>query len=148
MTRLPLSDLEARAWHAGTLSVVRRRAPGIDEKFFIRERRSQDGLYLFTFMGPDAENPNGTTGIYIDRWKRAPYRPGQVVFIGESFHLCDKGGWIYKADGATCRFCGEPVSRWKPPVRMPEWASRSKARIVSVQPEQDDGWWWAIRVER
>jgi len=38
---------------------------------------------------------------------------------------------------------------WRSPITMPAWASRSKARIMSVTPEQEAGaWTWVIGVGR
>jgi len=71
------------------------------------------------------------------------YFPGEVVFIREEWHMCGENDQhgnahteiIYKANGDRCSFCGKNV-KWKSTRSMPEWASRSRARVVSVTRER------------
>jgi len=75
---------------------------------------------------------------------KAPYRPGEVVFIGEDFsviaHGREYGGRIrYESDQAVRVFDEMPdlSCHWRPvrdwlkyrAVTMPEWASRFKVRV-------------------
>ena len=139
MKRLSFNDEMARAWHEGRKTVTRR-------------------LIKFKEADPDCCWCHGKGLEYIDcgnelsgydyrspcrcRWPKPPYSPGEIVYIGEAWHLCgegDDGGteYVYRADGmgGQCPRCGEEI-KWKPPATMPEWASRSRARIVSVRPER------------
>ena len=120
MKGLPFSNEMAKAWFAGRKTVTRR------------------------LMKPQPF-PYGTIEEFRARLdpNLARYQPGEVVYIQEAWHLCGEDGpggkphteVIYRADSETCLRCGAMV-KWKSAINMPEWASRSKARIVSVRPEQ------------
>jgi len=67
------------------------------------------------------------------------YSPGEIVFIAEPWAAdpLDRESIIYKADWTDgCRYIGELIVSFKSPAIMPEWASRSKARIVSIKPQR------------
>ena len=80
------------------------------------------------------------------KYVKPRYRPGEIVYIKETWRLSGH------FDGADCPCyrvdnmckCGKsallavdgPYTKWKSPRFMPEWASRSHARIVSVRPER------------
>ena len=96
-------------------------------------------------VGANAENQSGfvmlRNGIIESEVIKPPYRPGETVYIKEAWahhrmfekeKVVGRGLLIYKADGAEYR----PIIRWRSPCFMPEWASRSHARIVSVRPER------------
>jgi hypothetical protein len=135
MKGLLFSEPMVRAWMDGRKTVTRRLIGGIDPSFFIRERQSEESLYLFSKLPPGVP--------YESKWINPPYRPGETVYIKETWHLCGADTQdgkphtevIYKANGAICSFCGDAV-KWKSPRFMPEWASRIHAKIISVRPER------------
>ncbi|MFA5324105.1 MAG: hypothetical protein WC373_15635, partial [Smithella sp.] len=73
---------------------------------------------------------------------RPRYLPGETVYIKEAWHCDDPAaaqdvmsrgeGIYYKATEVH----PEIFPKWKPGMFMPEWASRSKALIVSARPER------------
>jgi hypothetical protein len=84
------------------------------------------------------------------------YFPGETVYIKEiwqnnfSTHVSHNGllykataekdsswhgHWAYIRDGKWFDYYGRPI-KWRSSMLMPEWASRSKALIVSVRPER------------
>jgi hypothetical protein len=128
MNGLGFSEPMMLAWLAGRKDVTRRlinRQPGENA---YPHHTEDDGRIAFA-------NPCS--------FHKPRYTPGEVVYVKETWHLCgadEPDGSphtevIYKADSAICSFCGKPV-KWKSPRFMPEWASRSKAIIVSVRPER------------
>ena len=80
---------------------------------------------------------------------RSPYRPGETVYIKETWaHWFDhnKAHWFdhdkidkvfYKAEVSDLT-TGEKMLgwKWRSPRFMPEWAARSHARIISVRLER------------
>ena len=140
MKRLPLSDEQAREWHAGTLSVVRRR---ISSNLLDRYYDYDD------WCNSVAPRDIPCSREYEKQFfaSRAPYRPGEIVFIGEA--------WMGTPDCLSYKI-SDPrqviefgYDSWRSPITMPAWASRSKARIMSVTPEQEAGaWTWVIGVGR
>ena len=142
MKGLPFSEPMVKVWLEGRKTVTRRLIGGIDSSFFVRERRSAENLYLFTKMSPDEKNPDGAIGIYVDKWVKPRYLPGETVYIRESCYICgsDTDGApladppvVYRADGARK---SDEYPHVRSPRFMPEWAARSHARIVSVRPER------------
>ena len=139
MKRLPLSDGQAREWYAGTLSVVRRRmVPQPTEHV-----EQIHGIWCEWWY---VDRGDG----YVDqdaRPLRVPFTTGEIVFIGES--------WMGTPDCLSYKI-SDPrqviefgYDSWRSPITMPAWASRSKARIVSVRPEQEAGvWTWVIEIGR
>lgn len=162
MKGLSFSEPMVKAWMEGRKTVTRWFICGIEPSFFIRERRSAENFYLFTKMAADEENQDGTVGVYIDKWIKPPYLPGETVYIKETWAVA---AWrvgqvdLYYADekkpitrSAPAQFITSldaDEHKWHPgksnkydpfrirsPRFMPEWASRSHALIASVRPER------------
>ena len=104
----------------------------------------------------------------------APYLPGETVYIKETVRAYQmpveaaKGGsdgvttHIEYSDGTESK-CWAGIKWPKKPINydlpakgfivpsiyMPEWASRSHARIISVRPEREKSeWYWRIKMEK
>ena len=60
-------------------------------------------------------------------------KPGDRLWVRETFSTSDKG-WIYKADGHD--LSRDLLTRWKPSIHMPRWASRITLEIKSVRVER------------
>jgi hypothetical protein len=83
-----------------------------------------------------------TFGDNTGRIWKPRYIPGETVYIKEAWHCDDPAtaqdvmsrgeGLYYKATEVH----PEIFPKWKPGMFMPEWASRSKALVVSVRPEK------------
>ena len=149
MKGLSFSEPMMLAWLAGNKDVTRRLMnpqpdysllpPGTLDRPLIW-RNGVCGHALNEWCLQHADTSAGAQPFAI---RRPRYTPGETVYIKETWHLCgadEPDGSphtevIYKADSAICSFCGKPV-KWKSPRFMPEWASRSKAIIVSVRPER------------
>ena len=139
MKGLPLNTDMARAWHEGRKSVTRRRvklrAHPHGREWHAPWHRG-GGVWCFTagwglsIMGLDV---------------MSPYQPGEVVYIQEPWGV-EKGRYIQPSSPYGGKFEDEifyraddpnlPGMKWRSPITMPEWASRSKARIVDVRPER------------
>ena len=139
MKGLPLNTDMARAWHEGRKSVTRRRvklrAHPHGREWHAPWHRG-GGVWCFTagwglsIMGLDV---------------MSPYQPGEVVYIQEPWGV-EKRRYIQPSPPYGGKFEDEifyraddpnlPGMKWRSPITMPEWASRSKARIVDVRPEQ------------
>jgi hypothetical protein len=83
-----------------------------------------------------------TFGDNTGRIWKPRYLPGETVYIKETWHCDDPAaaqdvmsrgeGIYYKATEVH----PEIFPKWKPGMFMPEWASRSKALVVSARPEK------------
>jgi hypothetical protein len=130
-----------KAWMEGRKSVTRRivKLPPDFHPVYAASANMEDPPVWFDFVDE---------GGMLRRTK-APYRSGETVYIkeawayhdplfdddkAEAFHvaaLIDPSRIIYRASSPEYL-----KRRWRSPRFMPEWASRSKARIVSVRPER------------
>jgi hypothetical protein len=79
--------------------------------------------------------------ILDQRWIRQAYTEGEKVYIKEVWSpqinifgqvVQDKTPFYRAADGPTLPY----LHTWHSPMLMPEWASRSKAYVASIRPEQ------------
>ena len=66
---------------------------------------------------------------------RVPYAPGGRLWVREAVCWVSGWGWRYRADNddlAEKRETGE-VSRWRPSIHMPRWASRLTLTVTDVR---------------
>ena len=66
---------------------------------------------------------------------RVPYAPGDRLWVREAVCWVSGWGWRYRADNddlAEKRETGE-VSRWRPSIHMPRWASRLTLTVTDVR---------------
>lgn len=127
MKGLPFCADMMRAWLADRKTVTRR---------LINPQPKGDIDILYP-AGPKSS-------IWFDGMKplKPRYLPGETVYIKEAWHCDDPAaaqdvmsrgeGLYYKAT----EVCPEIFPKWKPGMFMPEWASRSKALVVSARPER------------
>ena len=76
----------------------------------------------------------------------APYRPGDVLWVRETFFKFPAGGYAYKADANSNseKLRVEFGYRWRPSIHMPREAARIWLRVTNVCVERlqeidDDG---------
>ena len=121
MKGLSLSTPMVIAWNEGRKDVTRRLMnPQPAEGAYFHH--DEDGGFAFAGTACSFHKPR--------------YLPGETVYIKETwafgcYELSGKKPIRYKADGTR-----NDVLQWKSPRFMPEWASRSHTRIVSVRPER------------
>lgn len=136
MKGLVFSEPMVKAWLAGNKDVTRR-LMNPQPKFYGSGCWYPDDPCWLRSKHYSGEN-HFKKGAGIDF---ARYKIGEVVYIKETWavHADDemtnfhKGAMVfYKAD----RDNDPHINRWRSPMFMPEWASRSHARIVSVRPER------------
>lgn len=138
MKGLLFSEPMVKAWMEGRKSVTRRLVKVSSEWEPGYTHCVGDVIQDVHFYGPDG-----------DCIVKPPYLPGETVYIkeawayhdplfdddkAEAFHvaaLIDPSRIIYRASSPEYL-----KRRWRSPRFMPEWASRSKALIVSVRPER------------
>ena len=89
----------------------------------------------------------------------APYRPGDILYVRETFHQTPDGQYWYKADNIcdgctedgfciprgvtrhkTCGLCeyyaGHYNIKWRPSIHMPQEAARIFLRVTDVRVER------------
>lgn len=115
MRGISFSEPMVRAWLAGAKSVTRR------------------------LMNPQPTelSPGTNHPLFQGSVIRPKYLPGETVYIKETWVPLETPHYqappaLYKAEDPE----GIVNGGWRSPRFMPEWASRSKARIVSVRPEK------------
>ena len=90
---------------------------------------------------------------------KAPYRPGDILYVRETFHQTPDGQYWYKADNIcdgctedgfciprgvtrhkTCGLCeyyaGHYNIKWRPSIHMPQEAARIFLRVTDVRVER------------
>ena len=79
-------------------------------------------------------------GAHYFHGVRCFYRPGETIYIKEAWArgpVLGAGSEKWAGREILYRATDVEISaQWKSPRFMPEWASRSRARIVSVMPER------------
>ena len=63
----------------------------------------------------------------------APYRPGDILYVRETWAEWWLGGYIYKADNPDRKF---DVGCWHPSIHMPREAARIFLRVTDVRVER------------
>jgi hypothetical protein len=70
----------------------------------------------------------------------APYRPGGILWVRETWRMCLDGIFCHKADGDcdTCSTTGENTFnvKWKPSIHMPREACRLFLKITDIKVER------------
>lgn len=61
---------------------------------------------------------------------KSPYRPGEILYVRETWAQNANEGWFYKADGKN------EVFSWKPSIHMPQVAARIFLRVTDVRVER------------
>ena len=134
MKGLTFSEPLMRAWLEGRKSVIRKLInPQPREPCSHSYQHPTEGWWTF------GDNTGRT-------WK-SPYLIGETVYIKETWgiHKAFDGKAVgpglvyYHADyftGTGIPGQDVPITKWKSPRFMPEWASRSHALIVSMRPER------------
>ncbi len=68
---------------------------------------------------------------------KAPYRPGDILWVRETWNgdWCDH--YIYKADGGSAKAAGYAAEpKWRPSIHMPKEAARLFLRVTGVRVER------------
>ena len=115
----------------------------------IRPVPGEDGCYIYRGI------PCGLNGMK----NLAPYRPGDILYVRETFHPTPDGQYWYKADNIcdgctedgfciprgvtrhkTCGLCeyyaGHYNIKWRPSIHMPQEAARIFLRVTDVRVER------------
>jgi len=97
------------------------------------------------------------TQIYIQKY--APYHPGDILYVRETWYQTPDGRYWYKADNIcqgctelgecipkgvqnhkTCKLCeylcGHDFIKWRPSIHMPKEAARLFLRVTDVKVER------------
>lgn len=69
---------------------------------------------------------------------KAPYQPGNILYVRETFFRFDGGGYAYKADGndESEKVVKELGYKWRPSIHMPRAAARIFLRVTGVRVER------------
>lgn len=163
MKGIAFTDALAQAVHEGRKTVTRR---------LVKPQPPADADEVFLFDAEDARRQLGDgweyakSGLWARRngrhegdvsgWLRyvcrAPYTPGEVVYVKEPYLIELPPDFMYDAEGLShgqwpaylqtasiihyrANTTLTTLGAWKSPRFMPEWAARTKLRIVSCTPE-------------
>jgi len=81
----------------------------------------------------------GWNPIETITWKHTPYRPGDILYVRETFFK-DVGRYMYKANYSNSekfyRNCKEVPIKWRPSIHMPREAARIFLRVTDVRVER------------
>lgn len=115
-----------RAILEGRKTVTRRvlKAPVISKVRTPDNVTLKDGVAVFKWNGPD---------IIGGFEKKAPYRPGDILYVRETWAKWWLGGYIYKADNPSRKF---DAGHWAPSIHMPKKAARLFLRVTDVRAER------------
>lgn len=87
--------------------------------------------------GPHFKFPVGTS------WLRPPYRPGDILYVRETFFKDNTGKYHYKADGDLLFFeedighgLGWQFVKWRPSIHMPKEAARLFLRVTGLKAQR------------
>lgn len=91
------------------------------------------------------ESGHDAMKFFVDR--HAPYAPGDVIIVRETWHCNHKkniisyrSDWPPDNDPFKSETCGEDCSmvgeKWRPSIFMPEWATRIRRRVLRVWPQR------------
>jgi hypothetical protein len=135
MKGLSFSEPMVKAWMEGRKTVTRRLMNPQPCQSFEGPYQDKDGRWVMCENNP----PHILRTFPL----KPRYLPGEIVYIKEMWHCDDPAaaqdamsrgeGLYYKAGMAEQE---ASMFKWKSPRFMPERASRSHARIVSVIPER------------
>lgn len=70
--------------------------------------------------------------VFVDRLCKTRYRPGDILYVQETWAPVDGGGYIYRAGFGV----GKNVPLWNPSTRMPKEAARIFLRVTDVRVER------------
>jgi len=141
--------------------------------------KPQEKIFKNLSFGYTAFTPNGHISVrgewtdkdgnkrYGENFIKLPYRPGDILYVRETFLQTPDGQYWYKADNicngcteegfckpdgvkpqGTCKICGYYAGycniKWKPSIHMPREAARIFLRVTDVRVERlwditDDG---------
>lgn len=84
-----------------------------------------------------------TTGGVYPPTHPCPYRPGDILYVRETFFQDKEGSYHYKADDALVFFekdighgLGWQSIKWRPSIHMPKEAARIFMRVTDVRVER------------
>jgi len=131
---------------------------------FLNEREKPDEYEpgVFVWYAPHPAGEDGSDVDWQGEFHKAPYRPGEKCYLGETWQLAPikttdwyrdgtcimpgtedrphtRSKWnsahnvIYRADGEYTSLSGEKTA-WRSPVTLPQWAARRFFTIVSCEP--------------
>lgn len=122
MKRLCLSQFELAAFREGRLKVVMRRMKNQLNDSLELPYLNDDGQWRVAYNNPPHE--------YKTFPLNSPFRPGETVFVGETWRF-DGFGPAYKAL-ALPSFA--KLHKWRSPITFPEKFARFRIRIGDVKP--------------
>lgn len=121
----------------------------------------KDGLCEASIDIPPRDNGDGTTTHFVRAYVpcKAPYRPGDILYVREAFHQTPNGQYWYKADNLckgctedgfciprgvkyhkTCKICdyydGYQNIKWRTSIYMPREAARIFLKVTDVRAER------------
>lgn len=143
MRGLSFSGPMVVAWLEGNKSITRR-LMNPQPDIVVGDQLQADVWYAADF---------GDAGGDPDRELLPRYNPGETIYIKEKWRIYEDGAdssikiqyasdlticlWIHPWKRIFNRYINQKNPyRWRSPMMMPEWASRSHALIKSVRPER------------
>ena len=141
MKGIPMKTWEVRALLDNRKTVTRRvvkprYCDGVFEMF-------GDELCEASPYKPPIDNGDGTTTRFVRQYIpcKPPYRPGDILYVRETWQHGFGGTYLYKASAGHDLFMtadGELVSDipWRPSIHMPREAARIFLRVTDVQVER------------
>lgn len=127
-----------RAILDGRKSVTRRVVKGINDTARFLELSENPSIIAVDKRGH--EYPKEVEGLYADFVQdgnpdfpvvKAPYRPGDVLYVREAWQQNYDGGYAYRAGHKF-----EKDSGWRPSIHMPSEAARIFLRVTDVRVER------------
>lgn len=127
-----------RAILAGRKTATRRKPFQMEEGYSLRA-----GIYLDAAKRPCALFEKKENGMMFVQYVRAPYAPGDILYVRETFFKDNTGKYHYKADGDLVFFAEDVGSglgwqfvKWRPSIHMPKEAARLFLRVKAVRVER------------
>ena len=79
----------------------------------------------------------GTVLSHCPSLERAPYQPGNVLWVRETWaEIPGGGGAVYRATWREDGWGKGPNAKWTPSIHMPKWAARLFLRVTNVRVQQ------------
>ncbi len=165
MIPLVLTASEVLAYHAGTLTEIRRPVEPQPDPAVVRADIVGPWCHFEDEAGPPNERGNHEGRMWTERCPLGA--PGDALFGQEPWAVHwmydavpsgrarsthpDDNVW-YQADGDDAPgSCGCPAKGrrgvWRPAETMPEWAARVRLVNRGVRVERADVWMWVVAVE-
>lgn len=133
-----------RALLDGHKTVTRRAIKNIDNTTRFIELEENPSVIASDKHG--TEYPKEIKGLYacfasdtdVFPLVKAPYRPGDILYVRETFFRFDGGGYAYKAESnaRSEKIRQELGYKWRPSIHMPKKAARIFLRVTDVRVER------------